>query len=224
MTQVIENDVLGAGKDQIIINNDKIRVIIVPEAGGRIAEIQSNDVQFLHRTYPKGINFGPYTEYGGIEECIGSAPGNLWNASWQYEIKDNGVLLQVMSRAILVRKFISLDESLPIVKIKYDFFNTGNTMTKFTFGIHPEISINGFFRDNRYYIPSKNGIIQGVDELAGFKKSVPFPELWCSVSNDKYTFGQMFPKDVIDSIEIYYPRANTHLVIQPMILGVGIAP
>ena len=224
MIQITEDDILGAGKKQVIINNDKIKAIIVPEVGGRIAEIQSNGTQFLYRTYPKGISFGPYTEYGGIEECIGSAPGNLWNASWFYEIKNNGVLLQIMSRSILVRKFITLDESLPIVKIKYDFFNIGNTMTKFTFGIHPEINIGGIFRDNRYYIRSKDGIVQGIGEPAGFKKSVSSPELWCSVSNGKYVFGQMFPKDVIDSIEIYYPRADTHLVIQPMILGVGIAP
>ncbi|MEK7398752.1 MAG: hypothetical protein AAB116_17605, partial [Candidatus Poribacteria bacterium] len=200
MIQITEDDVLGAGKKQVIIYNDEIKIAIAPEVGGRIADIRNRETTFLYTTYPKGVAFGPYTEYGGIEECIGSAPGNLWNVAWLYEIKDNGVLLQVMSRSILVRKFITLDESLPIIKIKYDFFHTGNTMTKFTFGIHPEISIGGVFKDNGYYIPSKDEIIQGIGKSAGFKQSVQTPESWCSVSNGKYSFGQMFPKDVIDSI------------------------
>jgi hypothetical protein len=224
MIQIFEDDMLNAGKKQVIISNDVLKVIIVPEVGGRIADIQSGESSFLHKTYPQGVSFGPYTEYGGIEECIGSAPGSLWNASWTWEKKENGILLQVLSRSILVRKLIAIHESEPIIKIKYDFSNTGNTFSRFTFGIHPEICLDGVLKDNLYYIPSTEGLIDGGYSGAGFKKSIASPDIWCAVTHNGKVFGQMFPKGVFDSIEIYYPRVDTHLVIQPMIFGVGIAP
>jgi len=224
MIQIFEDDVLNAGKSQVVISNGDLKVIIVPEVGGRIADIQSGEGNFLYKTYPQGVSFGPYTEYGGIEECIGSAPGSLWNASWTWEKKENGILLQVLSRAILVRKFITIHESEPIIKIKYDFSNTGNTFSRFTFGIHPEICLDGVLKDNLYYIPSAEGLIDGGYSGAGFKKSIASPDVWCAVTHNGKVFGQMFPKGVFDSIEIYYPRVDTHLVIQPMIFGVGIAP
>jgi hypothetical protein len=224
MIQIFEDDVLNAGKKQVIISNDVLKVIIIPEIGGRIADIQSGESHFLHRTYPQGVSFGPYTEYGGIEECIGSAPGSLWNASWTWEKREDGIFLQVLSRSILVRKLITIHESEPIIKIKYDFSNTGNTFSRFTFGIHPEICLDGALKDNLYYIPSTEGLVDGGYSGAGFKKSVASPDVWCVVTHNGKVFGQMFPKGVFDSIEIYYPRVDTHLVIQPMIFGVGIAP
>jgi uncharacterized small protein (DUF1192 family) len=224
MIQIFEDDVLNVGKKQVVISNDALKVIIVPEVGGRIADIQSGESRFLYKTYPKGVSFGPYTEYGGIEECIGGAPGSMWNASWIWDEKDDGVLLQIQSRTILVRKFITVHESEPIIKIKYDFSNTGNTFSRFTFGIHPEICIDGNLKGNTYHIPSEQGSVDGGYSGAGFKKSVGSPDVWCAVTQNGKVFGQMFPKDVIDSIEIYYPRVDTHLVVQPMIFGVGIAP
>jgi len=224
MIQIFEDDVLNAGKKQVVVSNDDLKVIIVPEVGGRIADIQSDESRFLYKTYPQGVSFGPYTEYGGIEECIGGAPGSLWNASWTWEKKENGILLQVLSRSILVRKFITVHESEPIIKIKYDFSNTGNTFSRFTFGIHPEICLDGVLKDNLYYIPSTEGLVDGGYSGAGFKKSIASPDVWCAVTHSGKVFGQMFPKGVFDSIEIYYPRVDTHLVIQPMIFGVGIAP
>lgn len=224
MIQIFEEDIFNTGKNQIVMSNDAIKAIIVPEVGGRIADIQSGESHFLYKTYPNGVSFGPYTEYGGIEECIGSAPGSLWNASWIWEKKDNGVLLQIQSRAILVRKLITVHESEPIIKIKYDFSNTGNTFSRFTFGIHPEICMGGNLKGNVYYIPSAQGTVEGGYSGAGFKKSVASPDIWCAITHNGKVFGQMFPKDVFDSIEIYYPKVGTHLVVQPMIFGVGIAP
>lgn len=224
MFQILEEDVFGIGKNQIIINNNAIKAVIVPEVGGRIAQIQNGETQFLYRTYPQGVDFGPYTEYGGIEECIGGAPGTLWNVAWKCDKKDNGVLLQTTSKSVLVRKFITIDENEPIIKIKYDLINLGNTFSRFTFGIHPEISVGSSFRDNKYHISSKQEAINGGYEGAGVKKSIATPDGWCAVTNNGKAFGQMFPMDTIDSIEVYYPKVNTHLVIQPMILGVGVAP
>ena len=85
MTKVFESDKLRSGTNQITMQGEDISVLIVPEIGGRILAIQRGSRNFLHRAYPKGVEFGPYTEYGGIEECLGGAPGTLWNVPWAYE-------------------------------------------------------------------------------------------------------------------------------------------
>ena len=224
MSDVYEEDILNAGRDQVIIARDDIKVAIVPELGGRIADVQCGETQFLYRTYPEGVDFGPYTEYGGIEECIGGAPGSLWNAVWRWERKDNGVLLQALSQRTLVSKFISLDENEPIIKIDYDFLNLGNGFSKFTFGIHPEVCIGGSLKDNRYHVPTGGELLNGAYVEAGFKNKLQPSEGWCAITCQGKVFGQMFPEDMIDIIEIYYPRVDTHMLLEPIIFGVGLSP
>ncbi len=223
MTVIYEDDILNAGKNQVIMNNELMKIIIVPELGGRIVDAISGETKFLYRKYPDSVSFGPYTEYGGIEECIGGAPGTLWNTSWKWEQKENSVLLQAISKNILIRKLISLDESEPIIKIEYDFANLGNTFSKFTFGIHPEISIGGSHKENIYHIPSEN-LVMGTYQGPGVKKTIKPTEGWCAVTYDDKVFGQMLSEGVTDIIEVYYPRVDTHLVVQPMIYGIGVSP
>lgn len=224
MSQVYEEDVLGAGKDQVVIGNDNTKVLIVPELGGRIADVQSGEIKFLHRTYPDGVDFGPYTEYGGIEECIGGAPGSLWNAEWKWERKDDGVLLQSLSKSVLVRKSVSLDDVEPVVKIDYSFFNFGNNFSKFTFGIHPEVCIGGSLKENQYHVPAGDELLAGGYVEPGFKNKILPSEGWCAITYEGKVFGQMFPEGIIDTVEVYYPRVDTHVVLEPIIFGVGVSP
>lgn len=224
MSDVYEEDILNAGKDQVIIARDDIKVAIVPELGGRIADCQCGETQFLYRTYPEGVDFGPYTEYGGIEECIGGAPGSLWNAVWRWERVDDGVLLQALSQRILVSKFISLDEAEPIIKVDYNFLNLGNGFSKFTFGIHPEVCIGGSLKDNRYHVPTGGELINGAYVEAGFKNKLQPSEGWCAITCQGKVFGQMFPEGMVDVIEVYYPRVDTHILLEPIIFSVGLSP
>ena len=72
MTKIYETDKLNAGSPQLVLENKHISVLLQPEIGGRILDVETKDFPFLHRTYPKSVQFGSYTEYGGIEEYIGS--------------------------------------------------------------------------------------------------------------------------------------------------------
>ena len=47
MSQVYGEDILGTGRRQVIIEKDDVKAIIVPELGGRIADVQCGDVGFL---------------------------------------------------------------------------------------------------------------------------------------------------------------------------------
>jgi hypothetical protein len=225
MSQIYEEDALNAGKNQVIMSNDNAKVIIVPELGGRIADIESGETRFLYRKYPEGVDFGPYTEYGGIEECIGGAPGTLWNTRWRWDRKDDGVLLQALSKGILVRKYVRFtDETEPIIGIDYSFLNFGSNFSKFTFGIHPEVCIGGSLKDNQYHVPTGGELLNGRYVEPGFKSKILPSEGWCAITCEGKAFGQMFPEGVIDTLEIYYPRVDTHIVLEPIIFSVGVSP
>jgi vacuolar-type H+-ATPase subunit B/Vma2 len=52
MTNVFESDKLKSGTKQIVMEGENLSVLIAPEVGGRIIDIQGDSQGFLHRTYP----------------------------------------------------------------------------------------------------------------------------------------------------------------------------
>lgn len=229
MTKIYEADKLNAGNPQLILKNKHISVLLQPEIGGRILDVEMNDFPFLHRTYPKSVQFGSYTEYGGIEECIGSPLRNrLWKAPWRIEKGTGEVTLSVISPTrfgrVLLSKTLSLESTAPILRIEYSFTNFDQQFNKFTFGIHPEICLGNALKNNTYYLPLEDQLLSGGFTEFGFKKFVTPGAGWGAVTHDGMAFGMLFPPGVIDNLEIYYPRIGTHFVIQPLIYGVGLSP
>ena len=229
MTKIYETDKLNAGSPQLVLENKHISVLLQPEIGGRILDVETKDFPFLHRTYPKSVQFGSYTEYGGIEECIGSPLRNrLWKAPWRIEKGTGDVTLSVISPTrfgrVLLSKTLSLEPNAPILKVEYSFTNFDQQFNKFTFGIHPELCLGNALKNNTYYLPLDDHLLSGEFTELGFKKFVTPGAGWGAVTCDGMAFGMLFPPGVIDSVEIYYPRIGTHFVIQPMIYGVGLSP
>ena len=229
MTRIYEADKLNAGKPQLILENKHISVLLQPDIGGRILDVETNSFPFLHRTYPKSVQFGAYTEYGGIEECIGSPLRNqLWKTPWRIEKGTGDITLSVISPTrfsrVLLSKTLSLEPDAPILRIEYSFTNFDQQFNKFTFGIHPEICLGNALKNNTYYLPLDDHLLSGGFTEFGFKKFVTPGAGWGAVTCDGMAFGMLFPPGVIDSVEIYYPRIGTHFVIQPMIYGVGLSP
>ena len=229
MTKIYETDKLNAGSPQLILENKHISVLLQPEIGGRILDVETKDFPFLHRTYPKSVQFGSYTEYGGIEEYIGSPLRNrLWKTPWRIEKGTGDVTLSVISPTqfgrVLLSKTLSLEPNAPILKVEYSFTNFDQQFNKFTFGIHPELCLGNALKNNTYYLPLDDHLLSGEFTELGFKKFVTPGAGWGAVTCDGMAFGMLFPPGVIDSVEIYYPRIGTHFVIQPMIYGVGLSP
>ncbi len=229
MTRIYEADKLNAGNPQLILENQHISVLLQPEIGGRILDVEANDFPFLHRTHPKSVQFGSYTEYGGIEECIGSPLRNqLWKAPWRIEKGTGDVTLSVISPTrfgrVLLSKTLSLEPNAPILRVEYSFTNFDQQFNKFTFGIHPELCLGNALKNNIYHLPLDDQLLSGRFTELGFKKSVTPSAGWAAVTHDGMAFGMLFPPGVIDNLEIYYPRIGTHFVIQPLIYGVGLSP
>lgn len=229
MTRIYEADKFNAGTPQLILENKHISVLLQPEIGGRILDVEMNDFPFLHRTYPKSVQFGSYTEYGGIEECIGSPLRNrLWQAPWRVEKGTGDVTLSVISPTrfgrVLLSKTLSLDPNTPILRVDYSFTNFDQQFNKFTFGIHPELCLGNALKNNTYHLPLEDQLLSGGFTAVGFKKFVTPDAGWGAVTHDGMAFGMLFPPGLIDNLEIYYPRIGTHFVIQPLIYGVGLSP
>ncbi len=229
MTRIYEADKLNAGTPQLILQNKHISVLLQPEIGGRILDVEMNDFPFLHRTYPKSVQFGAYTEYGGIEECIGSPLRNqLWKAPWRIEKGTGDVTLSVISPTrfgrVLLSKTLSLEPNAPILRVEYSFTNFDQQFNKFTFGIHPELCLGNALKNNTYHLPLDDQLLSGGFTALGFKKFVTPSAGWGAVTYDEMAFGMLFPPGLIDNLEIYYPRIGTHFVIQPLIYGVGLSP
>jgi len=221
---VFEKDKLKSGTNQIGMEGENISVLIAPEVGGRIVGIQHGRRNLLHRTYPNGIDFGPYTEYGGIEECFGGAPGTLWNVPWIYEQrgrKNFKIVLSAYSRNILVKKSICLEDSEPIVNITYELLNIGKETAQISFGIHPEISMSGKFRESQYHIPTNGNVTSGKYTKPGEKKHLEPSHSWCALSYKDTIFAQFFPAN-INAIKVYYPMVDTHIVMEPIIYDLEI--
>ncbi len=224
MARVFESDKLRSGTHQIAMEGESLSVLIAPEVGGRIVDLRGDSKNFLHRIYPKGVQFGPYTEYGGIEECVGGAPGEVWNTPWVYErrgVKNQKVTLWAYSRNVLVKKSIILEDSEPILNIAYELLNVADEPTRLSFGIHPEISMWGKFKDSEYHIPVNGDITSGVYTRPGEKMDAEPSHSWCAVSYKDSILGQFFPSSM-DVVKIYYPRVDTHIVMQPVIYGLEI--
>ena len=229
MTRIYEADKFNAGTPQLILENKHISVLLQPEIGGRILDVEANDFPFLHRTYPKSVQFGSYTEYGGIEECIDSPLRNrLWKAPWRVEKGTGDVTLSVISPTrfgrVLLAKTLFLQPDAPILRVEYSFTNFDQQFNKFTFGIHPELCLGNALKNNIYHLPLENQLLSGGFTALGFKKFVTPDAGWGAVTYDGMAFGMLFPPGVIDNLEIYYPRIGTHFVIQPLIYGVGLSP
>ena len=229
MTKIYEADKLNAGTPQLILENKHISVRLQPDIGGRILDVEANDFPFLHRTYPKSVQFGSYTEYGGIEECIGSPLRNqLWKAPWRIEKGTGDVTLSIISPTrfgrVLLSKTLSLEPNAPILRVEYSFTNFEQQFNKFTFGIHPELCLGNSLKNNTYHLPLEDQLLSGGFTEFGFKRLVTPDAGWGGVTYDGMVFGMLFPPGVIDNFEIYYPRIGTHFVIQPMIYGVGLSP
>ncbi|HIE27694.1 TPA: hypothetical protein EYP66_10445 [Candidatus Poribacteria bacterium] len=225
---IFHEDRLNAGQPQLIVENELMSVMLLPELGGRILDIQTEGFTFLHRTYPQSVRFGAYIEHGGIEECVGKAPGTLWNTPWRVKEITNGVILSTISSTpfskVLLQKRVTLDDAEPILQVEYSFINIDFKFNKFTFGIHPELCLGDDFRENEYHIPFEDGILSGKFSEVGFKQFVIPTEGWCAVTYNGRAYAELFPTDVIDCLEIYYPRIGTHFVLQPLIWGVGLSP
>lgn len=217
------------------IRNRQICFSVVPECGGRIAEIVpqgspgTDGDNLLHTLYPEYRSFGRYTEYGGMEEQIfcgaDSFPGLGWKQSWHAGIVSENspaslaIETQVRGSGTLdLRRVFTLDSCEPLIKIERSFRSLTERFLTFRWSNHPELRRDIF---DSYSVPGERGIQTGRLSLPGRQDRLPCQgDWWLAYSSDTGVFlGEVFPKGVLDEVCVYDPKVGDHYVVLASVMG-----
>ena len=160
------------GLRAVILENRLLRVIVLPEAGGKIWQIthKPSDADFLWnnpRVTPARMPInsryddvwsGGWDELFPNDEAVlidgESYPdhGELWTGQWQAEPFSSGEKVGVHLRfitpisAIAVEKTLELKRDAAQIEIRYGLRNSGTTRLPFLWKLHPALAVSEHHR------------------------------------------------------------------------------
>ena len=179
----LSSDWAYKGFRTLVLENENIRLTILPEYGAKIFQfiLKKVDRDLLYHN-PRveirppiyGVNVDNWW-HGGIDECIPTGQrcmyqgeeypslGEVWSLPWSYEIgKDTADEITIhLSRNTLiaplrVERWITLRTNSSIVEMRHKITNVGYSNFEFLWGIHPGLAITS---TSRIDIPSSKVII-----------------------------------------------------------------
>lgn len=184
MACTITDEYSYRGMKTIILENEKIRVVILADMGAKIHEFtykpSNRDWMYHHprvecRTPVFGVNVDNWWS-GGMDEAIPTGHpcthkgedypflGEVWSLPWHYEIENRsaeevGVYLRrpLIISPLIVERRISLRRSEAILRFWHRVSNVGFTDCEFLWGLHPGFSVN---EKCRIDLPAETMIVQ----------------------------------------------------------------
>jgi galactose mutarotase-like enzyme len=167
-TQRIDADKSAYGVETVVIENENLRLEILPELGGKIMSIlyKPVDKEILWRNpgiAPHRVRAGDSYDdnwAGGWDEIFpndepaeldGSTypdHGELWTTSWSAEIEeaDGHSTIYMRTRTekaeFLVERWITLHEGEGSVRFRYQFTNEGSQSRRFLWKLHPAMALS----------------------------------------------------------------------------------
>lgn len=186
--------------DAAILENDKLKVALLPEIGSKIASIVYKPLNYETlwqnpgKKYKK-TNYGdsfPAGEFSGFDEmfpsisrCFYENPpfagveipdhGEVWSIPWQYSIKNGCIVLEVKGVRLpyKLRKAVSLEDNR--IHIEYQAINLSKFDWDFIWAAHPLFNAsNGM----EFIVPSgMDKIVNAVPgkRLSDYGKTYDFP-------------------------------------------------
>jgi len=167
----------------LILENDEIRVTVLPDYGAKIFEfiVKKADRDLLYhnprveiRTPVYGVNVDNWW-HGGIDECIPTGQpcvfngetypylGEVWPLPWKQDIEKNSVdevTVHLSCDAVIaplrVERWLTLKAHSSVLEMRHKITNLGYSKFDFLWGIHPGLAINP---SSRIDIPSSKVII-----------------------------------------------------------------
>jgi len=176
------------GLEGYTVENDFIRMVVLPELGAKIASLvykpQSFEVFFqpaegVYRLPDYGADFAKYDTSGAdemfptIDCCFYPAPeyhgipipdhGELWSIPWQVHVQDGRLAIQVTGVAVpyVFNRTITLCEST--VHIDYQVTNTGNQPLYGLWAFHGLVACDEM---TRLLLPNASQVINVHDSQA----------------------------------------------------------
>jgi galactose mutarotase-like enzyme len=167
-TQRIDADKSAYGVETIVLENERLRLEIVPELGGKIMSIlyKPSDKEILWRNPeipPHRVSAGasyddnwaggwdelfPNDEPAELDGCSYPDHGELWTASWSAEIEAADAHATICMRTrtekteFLVERWITLHEREERVRFRYQFTNQGSQSRRFLWKLHPAMALS----------------------------------------------------------------------------------
>ncbi len=182
-----------------VLENDILRVAVLPEVGAKIHQMifkpTDRDLLFHHprvevRKPVFGVNVDNWWT-GGIDECVPTgAPcvvdgeelpylGEAWSMPWSAErlsatavaFRRDGVITPFH-----IERIMELRPGEPFVRMRHQLTNTGTTPFRFIWGIHPGLAVGPA---TRIQIPARLGVIDESwpqDRLGAPGTTYPWPK------------------------------------------------
>jgi len=195
--------------DEVVLENQTSRVVVVPQLGSRVVELRCFSIfDFLNRLYPSKAKLPGYEQYGGVEHTLNPFPGIGYLSPFRYEIEPPHLKtvsdLDLDGAKVRYTKTFGLDSKIPLLEIGHGFQNLSESEITFSWSSHPEISIAGSPTGNQVVVPDRQIrklIFSGNRTKAYLHPSEP----WCAASDPAtgLIMGQLFPPGTVDRIGIW---------------------
>ena len=146
--------------------NETIRVVIVPELGGKIVSLvnlrSGRELLLQHpdRPFRRASYADPFNDYdiSGFDECLPTIAacsypepplagtdlpdhGEIWSLPWRSEVRGQDLVTEVSGVRLpfLLRRIAHLSGS--IVELEYEITNTGDKQFKYLWSAHPLFAV-----------------------------------------------------------------------------------
>ncbi len=204
------------GLNALKIENDKLRVIVVPDLGGKIASLVKKDKNFelffQHKNefFSEPVLYDDFAEFdaSGFDDCFPSVDssivnvnggeikypdhGEIWSKSMNYEISDNVLKLECDSEILpyTYEKKISIDGDS--VSIDYRIVNTGTYGFPYIWTMHGLVKCE---EDIKIFFPA------GTKEIINVQSSEVFgkPGALHTFPDTTLSSGEIYSLDRVES-------------------------
>jgi Domain of unknown function (DUF5107) len=163
----VSTDWTYRGLRTVVMENRWLRIVVLPEAGGKLwqitykpldADLLWNNPRIAPTKMPMNARYDdvwsggwdelfPCDETSLIEGEMYPDHGEFWTGQWEavpFELNDQvGVTLRFTTpiSAITVEKTISIDRHTPRIRFHHQFTNTGSTPLPFLWKLHPAMAV-----------------------------------------------------------------------------------
>jgi len=206
-----------SGKNQVVLDNGLIEVVIAPEVGGRIIEYAlKGSRNLLYRIYPDSRSYGNYQEYGGIEDTLGAWPGFVWGSPWHSEIikqVGNEAAVKLWHKVVRgvqlrIERTVSLRRDSTAIKVDYKIANDDARLVRTNWSNHPLVPVSP--KGTFYLIPSDDGLFSSEFQMGPKKEFIRPNEGWCAVAmpSNGCALCQYFKVEEVDKVGVYSPASK----------------
>lgn len=225
-TNTIETGATVKGVRAIAMENEFLRLVVLPEAGAKIWQIYYKPTgvdllwnhpsvaptrQPLHASYDDTWSGGwddlfPSDEPGEVLGCSVPDHGELWTGEWDFEQAENGEAPRLHMRYgtpishFLVEKTLALRPERAVLEVTYKLTNNQEREFPFLFKLHPAFAVTGHHR-----IDFPPMTVRREPEFPGTLGKAPLVFSWPDAPIGEHTIDlRLVPDELSGALHFFY--------------------